>query len=199
MKPLFTVHAGEFVAGEYIEKNFHNVHVWLPAKDTGVDLLISDAENKNAVSLQVKSSRDFSGPGDKEWDKSLRALGWWTLNRQKIKHSRADYWVFVLVGSERRSTNFLIIKPRELLERLDTIHDKPNTIRIYLCVMKNGRCWETRDLNAPDRESIAKGTFKNTERDFTPYLNKWDPIKKALKLLPPDAPTSAAPVKSATL
>src|SRR3972149_6764302 len=118
MKPLFTVHAGEFLAGEYIERTLH-LNVWVPAKDTGVDLLISDAKNKKVVSLQVKSSRDyFTRRDDKEWDKSLRAFGWWSLNGQKIRRASADYWVFVLIGFERRSTDFLIIKPGELLERL---------------------------------------------------------------------------------
>jgi hypothetical protein len=35
------------------------VNVWIPTKDTGVDLLVSDRKNKKAVSLQVKFSRDF--------------------------------------------------------------------------------------------------------------------------------------------
>lgn len=55
MKPLFTIHVGEFVAGDYIERTFRRVNVWVPTKDTGVDLLVSDRKNKKALSLQVKS------------------------------------------------------------------------------------------------------------------------------------------------
>jgi hypothetical protein len=39
MRPLFTVHAGEFVVGNEIESRFPEATLWLPAKDTGVDLL----------------------------------------------------------------------------------------------------------------------------------------------------------------
>src|SRR3972149_7324251 len=98
MKPLFTVHAGEFLAGEYIERKLR-LNVWVPAKDTGVDLLISDAKNKKVVSLQVKSSRDYLATHMAAvFQKPLRACGWWSLNRQKIATSPADYWIFVLVG-----------------------------------------------------------------------------------------------------
>jgi hypothetical protein len=38
MKSLFTIHAGEFLVSEAIERKFPKVNVWVPAKDTGVDL-----------------------------------------------------------------------------------------------------------------------------------------------------------------
>ena len=40
MRPLFSVHAGEFLVGNEIERRFPEVTLWLPAKDTGVDLLV---------------------------------------------------------------------------------------------------------------------------------------------------------------
>ena len=179
MKPLFTVHAGEFVAGDYIERTFRRVNVWVPAKDTGVDLLVSDANNKNVVSLQVKFSRDFLATHMAAvFQKPLRACGWWSLNRRKIGRSPADYWVFVLVGFARRSTDFVIIKPGELLKRFDTIHGKPKTIQSYLWVTEKRRCWETRGLKRSEQLLIAQGQFNNAERDFTPYLNNWQPIKE---------------------
>ena len=30
MKPLFTIHAGEFVAGDHIERTYRGVNVWVP-------------------------------------------------------------------------------------------------------------------------------------------------------------------------
>ncbi|NWG86127.1 MAG: hypothetical protein HXY26_01205 [Hydrogenophilaceae bacterium] len=53
MRPLFTVHAGELLAGEYIERHFRNTNVWVPTKDTGTDLLVTDKKNQATVSLQV--------------------------------------------------------------------------------------------------------------------------------------------------
>ncbi len=59
MKPIFSVHAGEYLTGSHIEGKFRHVNVWLPAKDTGIDLLVSDSTNRHTVSLQVKFSKDF--------------------------------------------------------------------------------------------------------------------------------------------
>lgn len=42
MKPLFTIHAGEFLVGEFIQQNFSRTSLWIPAEDSGVDLLVSD-------------------------------------------------------------------------------------------------------------------------------------------------------------
>jgi hypothetical protein len=179
VKPLFTIHAGEFVAGDYIERTFRRVNVWVPAKDTGVDLLVSDRKNKKVVSLQVKFSRDFLATQMAEvFQKPLRACGWWSLNRQKIAASPADYWIFVLVGFARRSTDFVIITPADLLRRLDAIHEKSKIVQSYLWVTERRKCWEARGLRRPDQLSIAQGQFKNDERDFTAYLNSWEPIKE---------------------
>ena len=179
MKPLFTIHAGEFVSGDYIERTFRHVNVWVPAKDTGVDLLVSDRKNKKTVSLQVKFSRDFLATHMAAiFQKPLRACGWWSLNRQKIVTSAADYWVFVLVGFARRSTDFVIITPAELLRRLDAIHGKQRAVQSYLWVTEKRTCWETRGLRRQDQLSIAQGQFKSDERDFTAYLNNWEPIKE---------------------
>ena len=59
MRPLFTVHAGEFLVGQHIERKFKRTNVWVPTKDVGVDLLVTNATSTKAVSLQVKFSRDF--------------------------------------------------------------------------------------------------------------------------------------------
>jgi len=74
MKPLFTIHAGKFLVGEAIERRFPTVNVWVPAKDTGVDLLVSDASNQRAVSLQVKFSRDYLATHMKD-EISIRVQG----------------------------------------------------------------------------------------------------------------------------
>jgi hypothetical protein len=92
MRSLFTIHAGEFVVGEHIERNFRRVNLWVPSRDTGSDLLVTDSKNEKAVSLQVKFSRDFLATHMSSiYQKPLRACDWWTLNRDKIAKSKADY------------------------------------------------------------------------------------------------------------
>jgi hypothetical protein len=163
LKPLFTVHAGEYVAGSFFERKFRRVNIWVPTKDTG-------------ISLQVKTSRDFLPTGmSEEFQKPLRSCGWWSLNRQKIATSPAEYWIFMIVRSAVH-TDFIIIKPAELLERLDAIRGQSDRIHSYLWVTE--KRWETRGLNLSDKLLIAEGRFKNNPaRDFSKYLDDWAPIK----------------------
>lgn len=84
------------------------------------------------------------------------------------------------MGFERRSTDFVVIKPSELLGRLDNIHGKAKTIQSYLWVTEKKRCWETRDSKRPEQLAIAQGQYTNEVRDFSQYLNNWSPVK-ALK------------------
>ena len=91
--------------------NGDKVNVWVPSKDTGIDLLVTDKTNKNTTSLQVKFSKDFLlTHGRPEYRDKLLSCGWWTLNREKIRKSSADYWVFVLhthdIAALCRSTYF---------------------------------------------------------------------------------------------
>jgi hypothetical protein len=180
VKPLFTIHAGEFLVDNEIERKFRRVNVWIPAKDIGIDLLVSDNDNKRTLSLQVKFSRDYLVTNLKHavFLSGLRACGWWTPTRKQIETSRAGYWIFVLVGFANRSSDFIIIKPNDLLERLNAIHGGTGKkFQSYLWVTQGGKCWETRGLNRSDQLRIAKTEFTNVSRDFTAYLNNWTPIE----------------------
>lgn len=83
MQPLFTIHAGEYLVGLCIQQRL-KLNVWIPAKDTGIDLLVTDRENRRTVSLQAKYGKDFL-PEEKnpELRDKLRCLSWFTLNRAK--------------------------------------------------------------------------------------------------------------------
>ena len=179
MKPLFTVHAGEYLVGAELERRFKRANVWVPLRDTGIDLLVSDSRNRKNVSLQVKFSKDFlvthMGP---EFQKQLRACGWWTIDREKLTKSPADYWVFVLQGFGSRSTDFVVVPRRELLKRLVAIHGGRKPFQLYIWVTERNKCWETRGLIKANQLLIAHGDFKNKNRDLTPWLNNWDPIAR---------------------
>jgi hypothetical protein len=181
MRPLFTIHAGEFLVGSEIEKRFPHVNVWLPTKDTGIDLLVSNSSNSKTVSLQVKFSRDYVATDVKEvaLHRELSAFGWWTPTRKQIDKSSAQYWVFVLFGFENRKADFVIVKPDVLLKRLDKIHEKAEEkFHTYLWVTKHGECYETRGLTLPQKLQIAERKFTDAARDFTQYLNKWPPVEE---------------------
>jgi hypothetical protein len=109
-------------------------------------------------------------------EKLLRC-GWWTLNRDKIVSSTANYWVFVLYsfhktgGDEVRNSwgenevQYIIIRPEELIKR----YDKKDRIQSYIWVTREPqrRCIETRDLKKAERQDIVINDLPASEvRDF---------------------------------
>ena len=183
MKPLFTVHAGEYLVGAHIERTFPDWNVWIPSKDTGIDLLVTNANNRKAVSIQVKFSKDFNPThGSLLAQNRLLAAGWWTHDAKKIRQSEADFWVFVLPSFVEKETSFIILPPDELLRRFVDIHgSSKNRIHSYLRVTKTNRCWEVRGLSNADQELVELDHFADANRDFTGFLNAWEQIELQLK------------------
>jgi hypothetical protein len=183
MRPLFTVHSGEYLVGSHIEQQFKRVNVWVPSRDTGVDPLVSDRQNRHTVSLQVKFSKDYlvTHMGT-VFQKNLRACGWWTINGDKLRKSPADFWVFVLLGFDRRTVDFVIIPPGELWHRLRSIHGSQKIIQSYLWTTEHPhRCWETRGLPRGEQLRIADGQFREPHRELTKWLNNWRPVAELNK------------------
>ncbi|MFA5168263.1 MAG: hypothetical protein WC530_07020 [Candidatus Omnitrophota bacterium] len=179
MRPLFTVHAGEYLTACYIEARFKNLRVWIPSRDDGVDLLVTNKRRSKSLALQVKFSKDFLPTNASPSVQScLKAFGWWTLNAGKIKSSAADYWVFVLPSFKKNENSYIIIRPSELLGKCRKLHGPGRLIQFYLWVTAHGACWEARDLAAADKAKVAEGSFRCPDRDFSPCLNNWKPLKQ---------------------
>lgn len=183
MRPIFTVHAGEFLVGEYIEKRFPKLNVWVPSKDTGVDLLVTNKnDSSKSVGIQVKMSRDYKpAHATDAFSKKLLAGGWLTLVHDKIKKSRADYWVFILVSHERKiEPKYIVISPSKLLERLVAIHGELKSYHFYPWVLDglDGRiALQGRGLSKKEKNKLADGSYSLGERDFSYYLDNWKPLK----------------------
>lgn len=183
MKPIFTIHAGEYLVGSHIERTYPNWNVWIPSKDTGIDLLVTDTKNRKALSLQVKFSKDFNPTyGSPLSQNRLSAAGWWSFNSTKLQNSKADFWIFVLPSFENKVNSFIIISPGDLLNRYKIIHGtKIVRIQSYLRVTKSGQCWEARGLRKKDQERILNDSFADKNRNFTSFLNAWKQIETKLK------------------
>ena len=183
MRPLFTVHAGEYLAGSYIEQTFPKWNVWIPSKDTGIDMLVTDERNRKTVSLQVKFSKDFNPThGSFLAQHRLLAAGWWTHNPKKIQGSGADFWIFVLPSFMEKEASFIILPPKQLLRRLEAIHGtQKKRIDSYFRVTKTKRCWEARGLRKAEQELIALDSFSDKDRNFTKFLDAWKQIESRLK------------------
>jgi hypothetical protein len=143
---------------------------------------VTDSKNKKAVSLQVKFSKDFLVTHVEDGlRRGLKACGWWTLKRDKIEKSPADFWIFVLFSFKKKTEQYMIIKPEELLKRLKKLHGDIKRIQSYLWVTEKNKCWETRGAKKKEQILIANNNYSNKDRDFTKYLNAWEQIKKMLK------------------
>lgn len=162
--------------GSEIERRIRYAAVWVPSKDTGIDLLVTSARTNRPVSLQVKYSRDYSMQ-----EAGLVAFGWWTLNRERVRQSKADLWVFVLLpfeprrGLERRAIQYVIVPPGDLAERLRQLHGRKKRLDTYLAVTPRRKCWEARGLTVREKALVAAGQDAHIHkaRDFTRYLNAW--------------------------
>jgi len=182
MQPIFTTHAGEYLVGSYIEQNLKDangdrVNVWVPSKDTGIDLLVTDKANQCTTSVQVKFSKDFLATDRNKqiYKHKLKACGWWKLNREQVRKSEADYWVFVLPAFEEKTVQYVIITPQELVQRLDVIHPDGAMVHLYLWVSKDGRCWETRTLSREQVNALVSedGHVPCEAMDLSAFLNAW--------------------------
>ena len=176
MKPLFTVHEGEFLVGDHINRNFGKKYeVWIPAKDTGVDLLLTPTRGqRKPIKLQVKFSRSF-GVKEVPPDQSL-ARRWYTLKPTKIRQSRADLWIFVIL-TLRHQPYYILIPTADLKRRIPRGSTK--VWHLYLTAFVNKKCYNTRGLRASDvRASLLDGV-QDPHRDFSRYLNSWNLLDKA--------------------
>ena len=193
MKSLFTIHAGEYLTGAYIEEKLSNnensYNVWVPGRDTGVDLLVTNSNNTKMCSLQVKYTKDYYlslSDADAKFRNNLTTCGWWSLDRKKILSSPADLWVLMLLPFDNKNPQFIIITPQELLQRLSKIHGNSSKLNTYLWItneQKYPRCIETRGLKATEKYAIfaENESPKESVRDFSEFLNNWNPLLGKLK------------------
>jgi hypothetical protein len=185
VKPIFTIHAGEYLVGSHIENTYKKARVWLPSSDTGIDLLVTNEQLTRAVSLQVKFSKDFLGnKGGKNAtiETKIKAGGWWTFNYDKIQNSPADLWVLVLYRFSHRDFDFVIIEPSQLLDRYEKMGHKSGIIQSYVWVTESGKCWETRGLGKPEQASIAVESFNEPVRNLSSFLNNWQPMTEKIDI-----------------
>ncbi len=105
------------------------------------------------------------------------------MNAEKIKSSKADYWVFVIYSLNRKDIQYLVIKPSDLLKRLGSVHKLSKSMKVYFWVTKKKLAWETRDLRRTEKQRIVDGTYNVKARDFTEYLGNdgWKKVYKHFK------------------
>ena len=151
--------------------------MWVPAKDTGVDLLVtSKVRRRPAVGLQVKFSRSFRIR--EEMARHLIATSWFTLDPQKIRKSRADLWVFAIL-TLKHEEHFVVIPVSELRKRIPPGSGKK--WNLYLWVFNDGTCYQVRGLSNEERLTAMHEGVRDRRLDFTEWLERWDLLDKYTK------------------
>lgn len=175
MKPIFTIHEGEFLVGDHINRKLgRKFDVWVPSKDSGIDLLVTRRGLKGkAIGLQVKFSRGFDIR--QELARHVIATSWYTLDPRKIRQSQADVWVFAIL-TLRQEQHFVVIPANELRKRIPRSAGK--TWNLYLWVYASGSCFQVRDLSNEERLDTAYRGVQDQNRDFSPWLENWKLLDK---------------------
>jgi len=170
MKPLFTIHEGEFLVGDYINRQLgKKFDVWVPTKDRGIDLLVTRKSIQGkAAGLQVKFSRSFDIRA--ELASHVIATSWFTLDPKKILQSEADLWVFVIL-TLRHEEHFVVIPTRELRKRIP--RSKRLKWNLYLWVYKDGSCYEVRSLGKEERLYTVHSGVRDSQMDYSEWLEQW--------------------------
>lgn len=178
MKPLFTIHEGEFLVGDYISRTFgKQLEVWVPAKDDGIDLLVTHRSRRsNPVRIQVKHSRGFDARHRLPQEYQGCARGWYTLNPAKVHASRADLWIFVILTLQHEK-HFIIVPTADLKRRVPRSVRKP--WHMYLSVWKAGSCFNSRGMTKAALAAALDGQSIDAKHDFSPFLENWKLLTKA--------------------
>ena len=186
MRSLFTIHAGEYLVGQYIEDNFKKLNVWIPSKDTGIDFLVTNKSNTKSISFQVKLSKDYSSSQRKnEIQQEITVGGWLTLKHDKIEQSNADYWVIAILPNERYlKPIYIVITPAELLMKLKAVqaNGESKIYHFYPWIKKGkGDSFEFA-INGRALSKSEKVIFKSSprslkDRDLTEFLDNWQCLK----------------------
>lgn len=175
MKPLFTIHEGEFLVGDYINRRFAKTwEVWVPTKDSGVDLLVTHRTRNRQLKLQVKFSRCFGVLP--EFTPAVLATSWYTLDPGKIRSSRADLWVLVIL-TLRHEVHFVVVPTRELTKRIP-----PGTKgkwNLYLWTYEDGSCFDVRGLRLAERRETLTRPIRNRKADYSRFLGSWSLLESA--------------------
>lgn len=174
MKSLFSIHAGEFLVGDHIIRKRGAYDVWVPAKDSGVDLLVTRKDRRGRpVALQAKFSRSFG----LDALHGEQALGWFSLQPGKIRSSTADIWVFVVVTWKHKE-HYVLIPTTELRKLVP--RSSRSIWHLYLTIIKGKgnayRCYQTRGLRKAEKYALADAPPQDKKRDLSQWLERWDLI-----------------------
>lgn len=164
MKNLWSLQVGEVVVAEELSKRLpKNYQVFIPLNNQlrDIDLILSNLDKKNYVTIQVKESREYT---------LGEANGWFTVSEDKLIKSKidVDYYVFLLYTARQTKTKyenhteFIIVPSKILKERSKQKKSVKGRFHYYFHI-KDGKAFEVRES-------------KKEPVDYSKYLNNFDQL-----------------------
>ena len=105
----------------------------------------------------------------------LIATSWYTLEPKKIRASRADLWVFVIL-TLKHEEHFIVIPMRELRKRIPRGGGK--IWNLYLWVFDDESCYQVRALSQEEKLDLHRRGVCDRHRDFSTWLENWKLLDK---------------------
>lgn len=176
-------------SSEYVRDYLVNNHllgdgiVPLANAPTRSTLVLENPEWSRAKVIRCSPSRDYREYGEdlygEEYTDRLIGSGYWTKTMEFYQGT--DFGIFFLCPAPptmNGEPTFIVVPSGILTERLQRIRKKAPQTRydIYFWFTVTGKCWEARGLRRIDHDAIIRGTFRQDERNFTPFLNNWQPL-----------------------
>jgi hypothetical protein len=174
----YQTHFAEDIVKDEIHKVFKNrFNVYIPTKDNGIDILLTDKENKKNVTIQVKWSKNHHPDYENQND----CFGWFTFKKNKLEKSIADFWVIVVPQSFTKKFKFVVVKPSELISMYKKFNIYDDVVNSYLDISGN-KVFESRGLSKIERkDQINSKNNTNNPREFVDVLNNWARIEELMK------------------
>lgn len=175
MVPFISLHPGEVFVGNFIESNFKRLNLWIPAKDSGVDLLVTSISNNSSISIQVKSSRDYN----MMVDSGIKSGSFFNVRRNNLISSPAKLWIFVQHSARSKGwcQDYIVFERDELVVQLEEVFGSPEQYTIYFSITGDGRVWITRGVPRKSLANMYGGDPAYRNREVLGKLNNWEALK----------------------
>lgn len=162
--------------------------VWNPVPNTTSELLVTSADCRKTVLLHIRYSRTYPK------DFGCVTSGWHDVEREDLEKTKADFWVFVTKPSrkggkaEAADCDFFIIKPADLLVRLEKTCPDKQPFRLYLTHI-GATVIDIRNIDAlgtgQSKGEIPLEVQKTMQdatspRNYTQYLANWSLLEETL-------------------
>lgn len=173
IKAFYSIEPGEAIVADEIKRLYPGLHIFLPNKDIGIDLIILGDLSKSArypLTIQVKESRYYGN-----------SHSWHQVRKSKLEHleENVDFFVFVTYVDVPEGNKisfrkeFIVIPIQELRKFCRDKTANRDVFHFYFSFNYGAgheKVLDVRDIR--ERDKVP---------NYFPYYNNWDALLSALE------------------